>query len=304
MPFSPTSPPPPPTSAGSVISVDAFLANPTRVTRLINDLTAQRFIADRMLAAGPQVPSGAIVFDQVTGADLFLDTDVEEIRPGGNFPDLTDSAPNPKTAATAKYGGQVTIFRENITRNRWDVLNRELTKLRNTVIRKTDTVAIAALDASPIQTMVGVDLTTATSAQIIAMLAAAKGLIDNLDMGYDADLVLVNPLQGDEMVSNENLLKILQSDGPGFGGGAPLRTGQLGRILDMDVAKTNRIPAGTMRVVASGVIGGLSQEEGQGVLTNVYATDRSGPKDQHVQAWRPIVPYITDPKAAVSVSGV
>jgi hypothetical protein len=59
-----------------------------------------------------------------------------------------------------------------------------------------------------------------------------------------------------------------------------------------------------MRVVASKIVGGLSQEEGNGVLTNVYASDRSGPKDQHVQAWRPIVPYITDPKAAVSVSGV
>lgn len=304
MPWNPTFPPGVPTVSGSVLSVDAFLNNPTRVNRIINDLTAQRFVAFRMLAQGPNAPSGAIVYDQVTAADLYLDTDVEEIRPGANFPELTDSAPNPKVAAVAKYGGQVTIFRETRTRNRTDVLAREIIKLRNTVTRKGDTVAIAALDAAPIQTTSGVDIGSSTAEQVIAMLATVKGLIDNLDMGYDADLVLVNPVQGDEMMSKSALLALLQNDGPGSGGGSPLRTGQLGRILDMDIVKSNRITAGTMRVVASGALGGISQEEGDGVLTNVYETDRSGPKDTHVQAWLPIVPYITDPKAAVSVSGV
>ena len=304
MPWNPSLPPPVPTISGSVLSVDAFLANPTRVTRVINDLTAQRFIADRMLGQGPNAPSGAIVYDQVTASDLYLSADVEEIRPGAAFPELTDTSPTPKVAAVAKYGGQITITREAINRNRTDVLARELTKLRNTVVRKVNAVAIAAATAAPKQTAAGVDISASTAEQVIAMFATVKGLIDNLDMGYDADLVLLNPVQGDEMLSKSALVTLLQNDGPGSGGGSPLRTGNLGRILDMDFQKSNDVAVGTLWVIASGALGGISQEEGSGVLTNVYATDRSGPKDQHVQAWRPIVPYITDPKASVLVSGV
>lgn len=304
MPFDPSLPPGPPTISSDIMSVSAFLANPTRVTRVLNDLTAQRFIADRMLGQGPNVPSGAIVFDQVTANDLYTSADVEEIRPGAMFPDLTDSAPNQVTAAVKKYGGQVTLTRESINRNRVDVLAREMTKLRNTVVRKVNAVAIAAATAAPKQTASGVDIGSSTAEQVIAMFATLKGLIDNLDMGYDADLVLLNPVQGDEMLSKTALLTLLQNDGPGSGGGSPLRTGNLGRMLDMDFQKTNDVAAGTLWVIASGALGGISQEEGNGVLTNVYATDRSGPKDQHVQAWRPIVPYITDPKASVLASGV
>lgn len=304
MPYNPHLPPPPPSISGSTISIDAWLAQPQRIERFLNDLAEGYSIADRMLTAGPEVPSGAIIFDQLVATDWFLDDDVEEIRPLANFPDLTASAPNPKTASSKKYGGQVTIARETKRRNRWDVVVKSMTKLRNTVVRKKDTIAVAAIDAAPVQTLAGVDIGSSTSAQIIAMAATAKGMIDNLEMGYEADLVLLNDLQAVELLSNENLLKLLQADGPGTGGGSPLRTGKLGRILNMDWAHSPRITAGTMRVIDSRMAGGISQEEGNGVLTNVYETDRSGPKDTHVQGWWPGLVYITDPKAVVNVSGV
>ncbi len=304
MPFDPSLPPPPPTISGSTISVDAWLNNPTRVTRFLNDLVAGYSIADAMLMQGPDVPSGALVYDQLTSTDWFTASDVEEIRPLADFPDLTDTAPNPKVAASAKYGGQITISREARRRNRWDLVIQELTKLRNTVVRKKDTIAVAAIDAAPILTASGVDLTSATSAQIITMLAAAKGAIDNSEMGYDADMVLWNPTQGVELIGNENLLKVLQSDGPGPGSGSPLRTGRLGRILDMEMVTSPRITAGTARVVASHQLGGISQEEGSGVLTRTYLKDRSGPEDTVVQAWWPGLVYVSDPKAALSLSGV
>ncbi len=136
------------------------------------------------------------------------------------------------------------------------------------------------------------------------MFAASKGLIDNLEMGYDADLILLNPVQVDELLSKSAFLQLLQNDGPGTGGGQPLRTGFIGRILDMDIVKSNRVAITTGRVVDSRMLGGISQEEGSGVLTNIYETDRSGPKDTHVQAWWPGLVYVSDPKAAVSLTGL
>lgn len=304
MPYSPHLPPPTPTISGSLITVDAWLAQPTRVTRFLNDLAEGYSIADRMLTAGPAIPGGALIYDQLTATDWFLSDDVEEIRPLAQFPDLTSTAPNPKIAASAKYGGQITIARETRLRNRWDVVMREMTKLRNTVVRKKDTVAIAAIDAAPIQTGSGVDISASTAEQVIAMFAAAKGLIDNLEMGYDADMILLNPVQADELLSKTAFLQLLQTDGPSVGGGSPLRTGFLGRILDMDIVKTNRQAITTGKVVDSRMLGGISQEEGNGVLTNIYETDRSGPKDTHVQGWWPGLVYVSDPKAAVALTGL
>ncbi|MCA1572817.1 MAG: hypothetical protein LC798_21495 [Chloroflexi bacterium] len=211
IPYQPTYPPGFPSISGENLTVSAFLANPARVYRVIQDLTLQRYVAERIFQAGPRATGGSVVYDQVTQADLFTDRDVEVIAPGAEFPLLTAAAPVPKTAAVDKWGGRVKISDESRDRNQIDVLNRELTRLRNTIVRKVDTVAIAALDAAALNTYVGVDFTAATSAQIIAVWIAASGLVNNPDMGYETSAVFLNPTQADEMMGNEGLLKLLQA---------------------------------------------------------------------------------------------
>lgn len=298
MPYSVTYPPAPPTISGDNITVSAFLRSVPHVARVLDDLTRQRFIAERIFDRGPQATGGAVTYDQVTTSDLFTDRDVEAIRPGAEFPMLTSSAPTPKVGAVEKYGGEVRITREQRNRNRWDVVNREFTKLRNTVVRKVDAIAIAALDAAPLNTHVGVDFTTATTAQKIAALVAAIGLINNPDNGYIATAAFLNPTQADEMMADVELIKLLQPEGPS----QPLRTGNVGRMLDIDFFKSNRVAAGTMYVVAGGQVGAISQEEGDGVLTDAYEDKHT--QASHIQGWRPIVPFVTDPKAVTKVTGI
>src|SRR3954465_11831237 len=61
----------PPTISGTKISVDLMLKQPTRITRMIMDMTAQRFVADRIFASGGGVTGGAVVFDSVEANDLY-----------------------------------------------------------------------------------------------------------------------------------------------------------------------------------------------------------------------------------------
>src|SRR4051812_37148507 len=51
----------PPTVSGTTISVDMMLRQPRRITRMIMDMTLQRFVADRIFSSGGGVVGGAVV---------------------------------------------------------------------------------------------------------------------------------------------------------------------------------------------------------------------------------------------------
>ncbi len=295
MPFSTAYPPSSPTITGDTLSISLYLNQPARVTRLLNELTLQRYIAERIFGAGPTATGGAVVYDQATESDLFLQRDVEPVAPLSEFPILTDTAPTPKTASVTKWGGRILISDEARDRNNVAIFVREMTKLRNTVVRKVDTVAIAALDAAPVNTMVGTDWTAATAAQIIANLVDAIGLINNPDNGYVASALFLNPVQADELLKNTDLVKMLQAEPPG----RPVRDATVGRLLGLDIFKSNRVTAGTARVVADGV-GAISDETPMAVET--YR--EPGIQGTYIQASRRLVPYVTDPKAATSLTGI
>jgi hypothetical protein len=85
----------PPVVSGTTITVDTMLNQATRVTRMIMDLTLQRFIADRVFASAGGVTGGAVVYDQALLNELYTDRDVQRVPPGGEFPIITSSRQAP-----------------------------------------------------------------------------------------------------------------------------------------------------------------------------------------------------------------
>ena len=239
-----------------------------------------------------------MVFDQITQTWWYTTDDVEPIAPGAGFPRLTRPAPVPSTAAVQKYGGEIPVTREHKLRNNFNAVNDNLVVLRNTVVRKFDSLAIAALAAAPVPTMAGVDLTTATSAQIWAMFVAARGAIRNIPgLGYRPNTVVLNDVNADELLANENFVKLLQQDedNPRI-----VRDATLGRVGGMDFYQTDLQPLGTAYVTDSGRVGRVSDEEP--LSTVVY----NEPHEQtdYVQAWRSGVHYVENPKAALKLTGL
>lgn len=289
-------PPPPPTVSGNLITVDQYLNTPTRIIRTLQRLTLQRFLAEMIFGPGPRAASGSVIYDQLTANDLFMKDDVELIEPGMDYPILTDERPTPKVATVGKWGGRVFVTDEQRDRNATDVLARQLTKLANTIVRKVDTIAIATLNAAPILTFVGTDWTAAADNVILSQLVDAFSLVNDPDLGYEIDTVLLNPTQAADMLKNKSLREAL---GPSAQE-AIVRGANMGNLLNADFYKSNRVAAGTGYALMRRMVGGISDEVPQQAKT--YRTEQND--RTWVQGARRLVPYVTDPLCVVKLTGI
>lgn len=289
-------PQPSPTISGSNITVSTFLANPPRVQRAIENMTQQRFIADVIFGTGPQATGGAVVYDQVLDSGvLFTERDVQEIEPGSEFPIVSSGERNPLVAVARKYGGEVMLTDEAVRRDNRNLLNREMTKLRNTIVRKVDTVAIAALNAAPIQTLASAGDWGTTAGAPITDIGKAQNLVQVLDMGYEIDTAFIHPDQELDLVLDEKIRTAL----PRETSTVPIATGKLGRLMGVDFVVSNRVTSGTCWFVDRGMVGSISDE------VPLYARPIPDARREvtFIHGARVPVPYVTDPKAVVKVTG-
>lgn len=290
-----TYPPGPPTVSGNLITVETFLNSPTRVQRVVDDLTLNRFLADRIFSQGG-AQGGAVVYDQIAAGEFFTTRDVQGIEPGSQFPIIDTGEAAPKVARVIKWGGAAVVTYEAVRRDNRDVLNRQLTKLRNTIIRKVDTVAIAALDAV-LPTMPASAVWSNAATDIITDLETARAAIDDADLGYEADTVIINPTQRIGIKKNTGIRGALPREGTSTNLiGARDLNGLLG-FPNWYVS--NRQPAGTVKVLAARIVGSIRDELG------LYTRTIDEPVNERwlVQAARVTVPIITDPLAGINITG-
>ena len=293
-----TYPPAPPTIDGQGrITVEQFLKTPTRVQRTIADLTAERYLAERIFGSGT-AEGGAVVYDQLVASDsLYTDRDVQAIEPGSEFPLMGEGESAPKVAAVSKWGGAGIVTYEAARRDNRDVLNRKLTRIRNTIVRKVDTVAIAALNAAPINGAVGTDWSATATRDAIGDVARATNVIDNLDLGYVADTVLINPIQELELFLDKNIRDALPKENPNTN---PIASGRVSGLMGLTWYASNRVPLGTAYVLASTQAGSLHDE------LPLYSRVVDQPERERylIQAARVTVPVVTDPLAVYRLTGL
>jgi hypothetical protein len=287
----------PPEYSGNELTVDTALQQPTRVTRRIADITLQRFITSAIFASGGGVSGGAVVYEQATLNDLYLDRDVERVAPGDEFPLVTSSRQAPKVAVVEKWGGKFYITDEARDRNDIAHFNNQTTKLANTIVRKINTLAVATLDAAiaglgGAGTFVGNNwssvVTSGTSQTNAAGwpaadFAKAAMLADVEELGVIYDLWLLNPAQAMQLavMYGSALADVLASAG--------IRT-----------FVSNRITAGTAYAVATAQVGELRVEKALG--TETWREGRI--ESTWVQSSVRPVMYVTDPFAVKKITGL
>lgn len=293
-----TSPYPPgsPTLSGNNLTVDLFLKQPAYVQKAIEDLTNERFIADYIFAEGPPAPSGSVLYDQVTAAMLYAERDIQEIEPASEFPLLTFPGAQPLVANVKKWGGAFFVTDEQRSRNRFDVLARNLRMTTNTIVRKMDTVAVAALNAAPVLTQGASGDWSTAATDIISDIQTAKNAIVSQDMGYEADTVLLNPAQALDIRKDADIRSVLPRENTARN---PLFSDDLNGLLGLNWIESNRVTAGTVWLLQRQIVGSRSDEQ---PLTSEPIPDRRK-QVTFVQAWRKVVPYVTDPKAAIKITG-
>jgi hypothetical protein len=286
----------PPVVSGTTITVDTMLQQPTRVTRMIMDLTLQRFIADRVFASAGGVTGGAVVYDQAVLNELYADRDVQRVSPGAEFPIITSSRQAPKLATVEKWGGKVFITDEARDRNNTVMLTNQLRQLANTIVRKINARAVAELEASitafPSQTFIGQNwanvVTAGTSASSAgaypaADFAKANQLAEQQELGVSFNLWLMNPTQlmRLQIIYGDRLQAVLGS-------------------FNARLYTSNRVPVGVAYVLAEQQVGELRLEKPLGTETwREEATERTWIQS----SVRPIM-YVTNPYSVIKVTGL
>jgi hypothetical protein len=286
----------PPTTTGNTLTVDMALNQPTRITRMIMDLTLQRFIVDRVFTSAGGVSGGAVIYDQATTNELYLTRDVERVAPGGEFPLVESERPVPKVAEVEKWGGKVFVTQEARDRNNVAGFTNKVRQLANTIVRKLNQRGIAELDTSISasgQTFVGNDWTTVVtggSSQSnntlwpAADFAKAWRLAEEDELGVNYTLWLLNPQE------YATLITIYGADG--------IRS--LLSELNLTIYVSNRVPAGTAYVVAEGQVGEMRLE--QALATETWYEEKT--QRHWVQSSVRPVMYVTNPFSVLSVTGL
>lgn len=291
-------PPMAPSIANGAITIDLFLRQPSRVQRVMADLTSQRFVADRLYSQG-DAQGGAVVYDRVSEQDLFTDRDIEEIAPGAEFPNVGGTDPEPLVAKVAKRGGQVQISYEAVRRNNRDVLQRNLTKLRNTIVKKHDAIAVSTLlaDSGVLSGNAAKVWTDATS-DPFGDLAEVISVIEQQDLGYMATMALINPQERVSLLKHKGIRDSLPRENVSVN---PILSGQLAGLAGIqNWVVSNRVPAGKVIIANEGIVGSMRDE--MPLYTRVINKEET--ETWLIQAARVSVPVITDPKAAFVLSGV
>lgn len=290
-----------PSVSGTVITIDMMLQDPTRINRYLSDISLQNLFAADIFSTGGSVTGGALVYDQLTLNDLYLDTarTVQDISPGDEFPIVTHSQGAPSVALVTKTGGKFDITDEARDRNDEITFQRKSRKLINSIVKDLNAKALAKLDAAitaytATQTVTGVSWTTATTTAAgsktnaidpTADLAKVQLAADTAELGVDVDTLIVNPIQASK-------LRMIY--------GAPNVAGILG---DNGISKfivSNRVTAGTAYLLQSGQVGELRFEKGISTETwREQATQRTW-----VQSDVRAVMAVTDPYSVFKLTGI
>ena len=208
-----------------------------------------------------------------------------------------EEAAQPLMAAVTKFGGAFILTYESRDRDARDLLGRQLLRLRNTIVRKVDDVGMAALNAAPIQQQTATG-PWRTTGDIIADIEIARSAIEDQDLGYNADTILINPQQRVDVKLNRDLRDALPRENTAQN---PVTAPDLNGLLGFrNWVVSNRITPGTAWVLSSRIVG--SQRDEVPLYSRVV--DQPDRERVLVMAGRRTVPIITDPKAAVRITGL
>jgi hypothetical protein len=284
-------------SGAGNITVSMMLKQPTRISRYLQALPLRNFLSPLLFSNPAGVQGGGVIYDQLTLNDLFSTRDVQTVEPGGEFPILNSDTGVPNWAAVEKDGGKFFVLDEARDRNDQGVIQREGRKLLNTIIRKLDAKAVAAVNAAlsayPSQVVAGHSWSTVVtggSSQTNnsgwpgADFAAAQAVADGQELGVEFNSLAVNPAQKASLVTVYGADYMAVLDAYGI----------------TNVVSSNRVTAGTAFLFEEQQVGEQRYEKALDTETwREQATQRTW-----VQSDVRAVRYVTNPLSIVKLTGI
>lgn len=289
---------------GPRVTVNDLIKDPLRIPALIIDMSKQGFLADAVLRNGGMNESGVVRYMEST--PLYSDTAAEIRAEFGEVAVASNSVGNPLVAFVSERALAITVSDEMRRRSIVDPVTRQLTQVRNTLVKSWDDAFVQAVLANTSVNTYSAALAWAgANVDIRTDINAARKLVDNAqtsqgaEFSFEADTLIVNK------VTKFDLLNSTQFQQPFQGNIADENlkyTGKLpNQIMSLDVVVSPRVPTGKAIVMQRNIAGFISDE------LPLQATPLY--RDEPRKTWRSDVQRasaigIDQPKAITVISGV
>lgn len=304
-----TYPPPAPTLSGDFTTISRFLNDPTLIARRLRTLAEQRFIADVLLTGRYTTDSGSVQYEQ--GETIYSERPPEAVAPGAEYPLTSIGTGTAQLAKTVKWGQDVEITDEAISRQKIDPVNRALIKMVNQMVKTIDSVALGAIASQVTQATDAIAPWSGTGADpaILRDVLRAVANIRALNEGFEADTVVIDDLTFANIMSDDKISTLLARESQD----SPIYTGSLPEIANLRFLPTPNLPVGnTALVLDSTQLGGMADENLQGpgyVNTDGVGVQAKTIRKDDDDKWRlrcrrVTVPIVVEPRAAWKINKV
>ncbi len=305
-----TYPPAPASLSGDLKTINRMLQDPAIISRRLKALDDIGFIADELLPARFRTSGGAVQYE-INDQPLFTNRSITAVGAGSEYPRALPQSGTAALAAVSKWGQATELTDERIKRSipMGNAIDWALRVLSNTVMQKIDRLAIAAFASAVNDTLAASDWTGVTP-KILLDTEKAKAKVAGREMGYKADSILLTDAKYAYMASDDKIATLRKretTDNPVYGGTIDTIAGL--KVMTTPIAN---MPGGSddVWIFDSRAIGGMADEDN---LDPGYARSDNGIQVQtrrvperdlwHMWGRRITVPVITDPLAAVKLTG-
>lgn len=293
---------------GVRVTVSDLLKDPLTIPQRMISLSENEFIADTVLRKTGAATAGVVRYDEST--PLFAADEPAEVEEFGEFPLTTGVRGQPKTAYVVKRGLGVKISREMRDRNKVDELNRQITQVRNTLVRSHDNVFFTALlnnpgvqqlnasgpwDGSGTAPAIRKDIANAKKKVVQAQ---APDQVDNW-LGFRPDTLIISEDTEFDLLTSDDYTEIYQGN---LASSNVKYSGKLeNKIWNLDVLKSRTVPLGKAIVLERGTVGGISDERPLQATPLRYNDDNESWRTNMLRA---SAVFIDQPLAACVINGV
>lgn len=311
----PQYPPGAPSLSGDVLSINRFLKDTPWVARALRAVADEQFVSDKILTGQLWTESGSIGYEQ--NESIYADRDPQAVPPGGEYPITPISTGPASTANTVKWGNDSLLTDEAISRYRYNVVQRGFRKLMNSHIKTIDTVGLSAVVSAVTQNTDAIASwkTGGGTSKILRDLMRTATSIIKLKQGYMPNAVFVEPEVFANVVSDDDLMKLLPREYPGVES-TPVRQGLNSMLMRQIggftfITSPNAPSTGKALMVDTTVFGAFTDER---LASPDYVQAENGLqvqsiRDKDTDGWRIrarriTVPVVLEPAAAWLINGV
>lgn len=293
--------------------VHRLLNSPRLIARRVADLANQKFIADYLLAGRFTATAGGVFYDD-QGQQIYAPDNPRAIPAGGEYPLTVMTEGELQAAKTVKWGLDTEVYDERINALGLQPVNAALQRMVNSTIRYVDGVALAVIASKATRT-VAAGAAWTTGAQIVESILLAKATGDSgtaaSDFAYDMNTVVLKPIAHAKVLAYLINGGLLPRESANVVAGATAPVDALG----LTWATSYNVPFSDPILVDRDQLGGMADENigspgyaragnGVGVETKVQRLVGSDDRDGYRGRCRRVcVPVVTDPNAAIRITG-